>query len=103
MINKTTHFINESSYCTDLIFSSNIKFVKNCGSQLRIYEKSHHNIIYGILSFNIPLPPPYHRDVWDYKNINTESFQKAISMFDWSKAYLHQNANKKCNILTHIL
>ena len=59
--------------------------------------------IYGTLNFDIPLPPPYYRDVWDYKHANTESIQKAISTFDWSKAFLHQNANEKCNIPTDIL
>ena len=51
---------------------------------------------------DIPLPP-YYRDVWDYKHTNTESIQKAISTFDWSKAFLHRNANEKCKILTGIL
>ena len=75
MINKTTHFINESSSSIDLIFSSNTSFVKNCGSELSIYEKCHHNIIYGTLTFDKPLPSPYYRDVWDYKNANTESIK----------------------------
>ena len=65
MINKPTHFLNESSSCVDLIFSANTSFVKICGSEPLIYEKCHHNIIYGTLNFNIPLPPPYYRDVWD--------------------------------------
>ena len=103
MINKPTHFINESSSCIDLIFSSNTSFVKNCGSELSIYEKCHHNIIYGTLNFDIPLAPPYYRDVWDYKHDNTESIQKATSMFDSSKAFLHRNANEKCKILPDVL
>ena len=82
MINKPTHFINESSSCMDLIFSSHTSFVKNCGSELSIYEKCHHNIIYGTLNFDIP--PPYYRNVWHYKHAYTECIQKAISTFDWS-------------------
>ena len=103
MINKPTHFVNESSSGIDLIFSSNTSFVKNCGSELSIYEKCHHNIIYGTLNFDIPLPPSYYRDIWDYKNADTDSIQKAISAFDWSKAFLHRNVNEKCKILTDIL
>ena len=85
MINEPPHFINESSFCIDLIYSSNTSFVKNWGSELSIYEKCHHNIIYGTLNFHVPLPPPYYRDVWDYKHTNTESIQKVISTFDWPK------------------
>ena len=62
MIDKPTHYINESSSCIDLIFSSNVNLMKNCGVEQSVYEKCHHNIIYGILNFNIPLPPPYYRD-----------------------------------------
>ena len=54
MINKPTHFINQSSSCIDLIFSSNTSFVKDCGSEPSIYEKCNHNI-YRTLNFNIPL------------------------------------------------
>ena len=85
MINKPTHFINESSPCINVIFSSNTSFIKNCESELSIYEKCRHDIVYGTLNFAIPHPPPYYRDVWDYKHANTESTRKAISMFDWSR------------------
>ena len=103
MINKPTHFINESWSCIDLIFSSNTSFVKNCGSELLICEKCHHNIIYGTLNFDIPLPPPYDKDIWDYKHANTEIIQKAISTFYWSKSFLRRNANEKCKIPTDVL
>ena len=48
--------------------------------------------------------PSYYRDVWDYKHANTESIQKAVSSFDWFKAFfVHRNENEKCKILTDIL
>ena len=61
MINKATNFINESSSFIDLIFSSNTSFIKNCESEVSIYQKCHHNIICRTL--NIPLPPPHSSDV----------------------------------------
>ena len=67
-----------------------------------MYEKCHHNITYGTLNFDVPLPPHY-RDVWDYKHENTETIQRAISTFDWSKPFFHRNANEKCKILTDSL
>ena len=72
MIDKPTHYINESSSCIDLIFSSNVNLEQS------LYETCHHNIIYGTTNFNIPLPPPYFREIWDYKNANTECIQKLI-------------------------
>ena len=57
MIDKPTYYINESSSCTDLIFSLNVNLTKNCGVEQSLYDKCHHNIIYETLNFNIPLPP----------------------------------------------
>ena len=82
LINKPTHFINGTSSCIDLIFCSNVSFIRNYGIEQSIYEKCHHNITYGTLDFNVPLPPLYYRDIWDYKNSDTESIQKAISNLD---------------------
>ena len=56
MADKPTHFVNESSSCIDLIFSSNVNLTKNCGVEQSLYKKCDHNIIYGTLNFNIPLP-----------------------------------------------
>ena len=47
LINKPTHFINGTSSCIDLIFSSNVSFIRNYGIEQSIYEKCHHNITYG--------------------------------------------------------
>ena len=84
MITKPTHFTNESSSCMDLIFSSNTSFVKKCRSELSIYEKCHRTVIYGTLSFDIPLPPPYYRDVgitnMQILNVFKKLFQSLIGL-----------------------
>ena len=63
MIDKPTHYVNESSSCIDLIFSSNVNPTKNRGVEQSLYQTCHHNIIYGTLDFNMPLPPPYFREI----------------------------------------
>ena len=75
-------YLPESSACIDLIFSSNTSFVKNCGSELSIYDKCRHSIIYGTLNFHVPLLIRYYGEF---------------------KPFLKQNANKKWKILTDIL
>ena len=91
LMNKPTHFINGTSSCIDLI-----SFIRNYGIEQSIYEKYHHNITYGTLDFNVPLPLPYYRESWGYKNADTESIQKAIPNFDWPKAFRDKNANECC-------
>ena len=63
LINKAKHFINGTSSCIDLFFSSNVSFIRNYGIEQSIYEKCHHNITYDTLDFNVSLPPPVYREI----------------------------------------
>ena len=93
LINEPTHFVNKTSSCSDSIFFSDVNITSNYGIEKTIHEKCHHHIIYGTLNFNVPLPPHYHRENWDYKN--TENTQKAISM------YIRIKIQMKTRILTY--
>ena len=62
LINELTHFVNKISFCIDLIFSSDLNITRNCGTEKTIHEKCPHDIIYGTLNFNAPLPPPHYRE-----------------------------------------
>ena len=64
LINEPTHFVNKTSSCIDLIFSSDLNIARNCRIEKTIYGKCHHDIIYGTLNFNVPRPPPYYREIW---------------------------------------
>ena len=72
----------------------------NYGIEQSIYQKCHHNITYGTLDFSVPLPPLFYREIWNYKNADIEYIQKAISRFDWPKAFRNKNANEYCKLLT---
>ena len=61
LINKPTHTTKESFSCNDLIFATSPHLIRGTGVELSIFEKCHHNLIYGIIDFNVPLPPPYSR------------------------------------------
>ena len=55
------------------------------------------------MNFNVPLPPPYYREIWDYNHANTENIQRAISMFNWQKAFRNNNTNEMTRVLTDTL
>ena len=65
MIGQPTHIMNDKSPCIDLLFTTNNKLLCDVGVEHTIYNNCHHNITYESLNLNIPLPPPYHREVWD--------------------------------------
>ena len=80
MIGQPTHIINVKSSCIDLLFTTNSKLLCDVGVEKTIYNKCHHYNRYGSLDINIPLPPPYYREVWDYKNTDPVYTQLAISL-----------------------
>ena len=68
----------------DLIFATSQNLIAETGAELSIFEKCHHNFIYGIIDFQVPFPSPYLREVWDYKNTYVNHIQhiwKKITTF----------------------
>ena len=81
-IHKPNHFLNNSSSCIDLIFCNNLNLPSNYGVDLSLFEKCHHNIIFGKISIRILLPPSHICKVWDYSRADTKKIQKAVWNFD---------------------
>ena len=63
-------------YC---IFAAGPNLIRETGVELCIFEKRHYNLIYDIIDFKGHLPPPYLREVWDYKNANVSHIQSVVS------------------------
>ena len=80
-INKPTHIVNNSFSCIDLIYCNNQNLFSNCGVGLSIFEKCHHNIIFGKNNIHMPHPPSYVRDVWNYSKVNIKNIKKSYSNF----------------------
>ena len=60
-------------------------------------------LIHGKMNFNVPLPPPYIREVSDYKNAKEENTQQSVSGINWDFVFLGKAANQKANILNECL
>ena len=103
IINKPTHIVNNSSSCTDLIFCNNLNLFSNYGVDLSLFEKCHHNIIFGKINIRILLPPSQVRQVWDYSSGNTNNVQKAVRNFDWEKAFGNLFVDRKVDLLNETL
>ena len=95
VINKSIHFVTGTYSYIDLFLSSNMSFKRDHAVEQSIFEKCHHKILFGTLDLNVPPLPIYYREIWDYRNAGTESIQKEISNFDWSKAFRNKNTKWK--------
>ena len=98
MINEPTHIL-ESSSCIDLIFTSQPNLTTESGVHLSLYHNVHHQIIFAKFNLKILFLPPYFRDVWLYRDTNTDLTRRAIDMFDWHRALVNTNVNEKLFIL----
>ena len=111
VINEPTHILESSSTCIDLIFTSQPNLITESGVHPSLYPNSHHQIIFAKFEREIIFPPPYFRDVWHYEDANTDLIRRTIDMFDWDRAFINTNVNKKLfifnktilNILSNLL
>ena len=101
IIDKPTHFTNNSSSCIDLIFTSNPSILVDSGIEKSLCSSCHHDIIYGNTNFTVPLPPPHFRTIWDYKNADASSIQRAIENFSWQYAFESKTINEKVQVLVN--
>ena len=102
IIDKPTHVVNNSMSCIDLIFCTNKNIISNHGVNVTIFRKCHHNIIYGKISIRY-LSPGYICEAWDYSKSNIENINKAISNFNWTKAFKNLSVDEKVKLLNEIL
>ena len=103
LINQQTHVTKNCSSCIGLIFTSNPNLINSSGAEKSLFEKCLYNIVYGKIDFKIPIPPPFMREVWAYKNASTESIQCSVSNIDWDFLFLGNSINKKIDILNECL
>ena len=89
--------------CIDLTFCTNQSVISNHGADVSIFDKCHHNIVYGKINVCVPLPPTYVQEIWDYEKANIENIEKAISYFDWNKAFENLSIDEKVDFLNKTL
>ena len=66
LIVESTHVLENSSSCIDLIFTNQTSLIINAGVHLSVHSKFSHRNIYAKPNLKIEYPPPYNREVCDY-------------------------------------
>ena len=94
MITEATHILECSSSCIDFIFTTQPNLVVESGVHQSLHPNCHHQIV---------LPPPYPRDIWHYKQADTELIRRVITDSNWDRAFLNTNVNEKVSIFISTL
>ena len=71
IITEATHFLESSSSCIDLIFTTQPNLVVESGVHPSLHPNCHHQIVFAKSNLQIYYPPPYPREIWHYKQANT--------------------------------
>ena len=82
IIDKLTLFINNSVSYIDLMFCTKQNLISKHGVHASIFDKCHHNIIYGKIDIRVPLPPKYVREVWNYSKADAQNIKNSIKEFN---------------------
>ena len=98
MINETTDLLQNSSPCINLIFTSQPNIVVKSSVHPFLPPNCHHQIIFAKFNLKIYYQPPYLREVWYYKEANADLIKRAISNFNWEKAFSNTNINEKVSL-----
>ena len=72
VINEPTHILENSSSCIDLIFTSQPNLNIESGVHPLLHPNCHHQVIYVKFNVKVHYPPPYEREVWHYKETDTD-------------------------------
>ena len=65
-----------------------------------LHPNCHHHVIYAKFNLKVHYPPPYEREVWHYKEVDTDLIRQSIEMFDWDRAFTSSNVNDMVDICT---
>ena len=100
LINEPTHRAGCPSSCIDL-FCSQPNLIMKSGVHPSLHPNCHHQIIYAKFKLKVYYPPSYKREVWHYRNADSNAIKKAITDFSWERAFENLSENILSNFIPH--
>ena len=100
MIKEATHIIESSSSFIDLIFKTQPNLVVESSVHPSLDPNRHHQIVFAKFNFQLYYPPPYPQEICHYKQANTELIRRAVTEFNWDRAFLNTNVNEKVSVFS---
>ena len=90
--------MQNSFSCIDLLFTSQSNIVVESGVHPSLRPNCYHQIILAKFNLKIYYQPQYLREVWHYKEATADLIKRAISNFNWEKAFSNTNINEKVSL-----
>ena len=94
------NILENSSFCIDLIFTSQPNLITESGVHPSLHPNCHHQVIYAKFNLKVYYPPPYEREVWHYKEADTDLIRRSIEIFNSDRAFKNSNVNDMVDICT---
>ena len=83
LVEEPTHILGDSLSCIDLIITDQPNLFVDSGVHSSLYAKSHHQIVFGVVSLSVPRP----RTVWEYDKANIDMINHDLSSINWYEMF----------------
>ena len=101
LINAPTHLPRENiATCIDLILTDQPLSFVDSGVIPSPDPKCKHQIVHGMLNFNIPSPPKYKRKVWDYQKGDFRNLRGDLSKIKWNELFANRTVDEMTECFT---
>ena len=101
IIKEPTHIQENSSFCIDLIFTTQPNMVLESGVHHSLHQNCHHQIIFAKFNLTEYYLPPYERTIFHYSQANVDHIQQVINLFGWEKAFLNTDVDAEVSIFSN--
>ena len=82
IIKESTHILENSSSCIDLIFTTQPNMVLESGVHHSLHQNCQHQIIFARFNLKVYYPSPYERIIFHYSQTNVDRIEQAINVSD---------------------
>ena len=89
--------------CIDHVLCTNQNVISKYGVDTSIFDKFHHNIVYGKIDLHVPLPPKYVREVRDYSKADVQNIRKSMKELNLGKTLEKLCIDSKVDLLNEKL
>ena len=83
MMPRQRHMLEIPSLCIDLVFTSQVNLIVDCGVHPSLQSNCHHQNTYCKLNLITEYPPPCHRLVSDFRKAKHMAIIKAVNIVNF--------------------